>query len=81
MVAGGRWFVLDTGNNRILEVDEEGATLRILDKQRDARVELRGPMAIDSDGQYLYLANSGAGEILVLAPDGELVRTVAIPTQ
>jgi DNA-binding beta-propeller fold protein YncE len=78
VMAGGRWFVLDTGNNRILEVDEEGATLRVLDKQRDARLALRGPMAIESDGQFLYVANSGAGEVLVLTPDGELVRTVAI---
>jgi DNA-binding beta-propeller fold protein YncE len=75
---GGRWFVLDTGKNRILELNEEGAILQVLDKQRDARLALNGPMAIGSDGQYLYVANSGAAQVLVLEPDGALVRTFPV---
>ncbi len=75
---GGRRFILDTGNNRILEVDGEGATLQVVDGQRDARLALSGAMAIDSDGQYLYVANSGTGEVLVLTPDAVVVRTLAV---
>ncbi|MBI5285248.1 MAG: NHL repeat-containing protein, partial [Chloroflexi bacterium] len=78
VAVGGRWFVLDTGSNRILEVDRDGATLQILDQQRDARLTLSGPMAIDSDGRYLYVANSGAGAVLVLTPDGAVVRSFAV---
>ena len=75
---GGRWFVLDTGNNRILEVSADGAILQTLDQRREPRLDLRGPMAIASDGQYLYVADSGAGQIVVLTPEGGLVRTVPV---
>jgi len=75
---GGRWFVLDTGNDRILELDGEGAVLHVLDQSRDRRLALRGAMAIASDGTYLYVANSGAAEVLVLTPDGALVRRFAV---
>ena len=78
VVVQGRWFVLDTGNNRVLEVDRDGATLQVLDQQRDARLALSGPMAIASDGQYLYVANSGAGDVLVLTPDAVVIRTLAV---
>jgi DNA-binding beta-propeller fold protein YncE len=73
-VIGGRWFVLDTGNNRILELDGEGTVLQVLDSQRDGRLALRGAMALASDGRYLYVANSGAAQVLVLTPEGGLVR-------
>jgi DNA-binding beta-propeller fold protein YncE len=75
---GGRWFVLDTGNNRILELSREGAALQVLDQHRDGRLALSGAMAIASDGRYLYVANSGAAQILVLTPDGGLVRTFLV---
>jgi len=77
-VLGGRWFVLDTGNNRILELNGEGAVLQVLDQQRDARLILRGAMAIASDGRQLYVANSGAAQVLVLTPEGGVVRTFPV---
>ena len=75
---GGRWFVLDTGNNRILELSEEGAVLQVLDRRLDGGLALSGAMAIASDGRYLYVANSGAAQILVLTPDGGLARTFPV---
>jgi len=75
---GGRWFVLDTGNNRILELDGEGAVLQVLDHRRDGRLTLRGAMAIASDGRYLYVANSGAAQVLVLTPEGGVVGTFPV---
>ena len=77
-VIGGRWFVLDTGNNRILELGGDGTVLRVLDQRRDGRLALRGAMAIASDSRYLYVANSGAAQVLVLTPEGGLVRTIPV---
>ncbi|MDP2675638.1 MAG: NHL repeat-containing protein [Dehalococcoidia bacterium] len=75
---GGRWFILDTGNNRILELSKEGAVLHVLDRRLDGRLAFREAMAIASDGRYLYVANSGAAQVLVLTPDGGLVRTFPV---
>src|SRR3972149_3547493 len=54
---GGRWFVLDTGNNRILELSREGAVLHVLDRRLDGGLALSGAMAIASDGPHLYVPN------------------------
>src|SRR3990172_4367001 len=75
---GGRWFILDTGNNRILELDGEGAVLQVLDQRRDGRPALSEAMAIASDGRYLYVANSGAAQVLVLTPEGGVVETFPV---
>jgi len=73
VVLGDRWFVLDTGNQRILELNAVGAVVQVLDKRRDERLDFEAPMAIAGDGAYLYVANSGAAEVLVLALDGGAV--------
>ncbi|HLB27473.1 MAG TPA: NHL repeat-containing protein [Dehalococcoidia bacterium] len=75
---GERWFVLDTGNNRILELNGDGAVLQVLDQQRDGRLALRGAMALAGDGRYLYVANSGAAQVLVLTPEGGVVGTFPV---
>ena len=73
-----RWFVLDTGNDRILELDQAGIVRRVLDRQADKRLDLRGPMAIASDDRYLYVANSGTSQILVLEPGGRVEKVLAL---
>lgn len=78
VVLQGRWFLLDTGNNRVLELDEAGIVRRILDRRRDEGLVLRRPMAITSDGRYLYVANSGASEVVVLEPSGRVVKVLAL---
>ena len=75
-VLQGRWFVLDTGNNRILELDEAGTVRQVLDRTRDERLALRQPMAIVTDGRNLYVANSGASQVLVLEPSGRVVKVL-----
>lgn len=73
---GGRRFLLDTGNNRILELDEHGQIVQVMDRGREARLALAGPQAIASDGQFLYVADSKTAQVFALTPDGALVRTI-----
>jgi DNA-binding beta-propeller fold protein YncE len=78
---GGRWtlptsavtlgdatFVLDTFNNRILKLDAQGRLLATLDVTSDSLLDLQQPMSIATDGSRLFVANSLAGEIVVLTP-------------
>jgi hypothetical protein len=74
VVLGGRSFVLDTGNNRVLELNAEGAIIETLDHSREPGLALSGPMAIASDGRNLYVANSGGAEVVVVTPEGSVVR-------
>jgi DNA-binding beta-propeller fold protein YncE len=71
-------FVLDTGNNRILALDEAGTAGGALDREADERLALHEPMAIASDDEYLYVANSGASEVLVLQPSGRVVKVLTL---
>jgi DNA-binding beta-propeller fold protein YncE len=77
-ILDGRLFVLDTGNSRILELDEGMTVRQILDDRHDERLALQGPMDMTSDGRYLYVANSGASQVLVLSPDGRVVRVLSL---
>lgn len=71
----GTIFALDTGNNRILVQDRAGLVKRVIDGSVDGQPLLKAPMSIASDGRYLYVANSGASEVLVLDPGGRVVKT------
>ncbi len=72
----GWGFVLDTGNNRILELDGAGEVSRVLDGSMDERLALQGAMAMASDGRYLWVANSGASQVLALEPTGRVVKVL-----
>ena len=75
---GGSVFVLDTGENRILALDEKGRVTATFDKASDQRLDLRGPMAIASDGRSLFVANSLAAQVLVLDLSGRLQKTITL---
>jgi DNA-binding beta-propeller fold protein YncE len=75
---GDATFVLDTGNNRILKLDEAGAVTATLDRASDERLDLRQPMAMTSDGQRLIVANSLAAQILVLSTSGQVEKVVTL---
>ncbi len=77
----GRIFVLDTNNSRILEIDQGGKVLQVLDAQRDSRLALQSPMAMTAHQGKLYVANSGGGNVIVLDPQGtvEGVITPQVP--
>ena len=74
----GRIFVLDSNNGRILEIDEEGNALQVLDIHSDSRLVLQAPMAMTAYEGKLYVANSGSGNVIVLDPDG-VVEDVITP--
>jgi len=77
-VLDGQVFLLDTGNDRIVVLDGDGGVERVLDNRLDGRLVLEGAMAIASDGQFLYVANSGARQILVLTPAGEVTKSIEL---
>jgi len=74
-VLDGQVFLLDTGNNRILALNSDGEPERVLDGRPDGGT-LKGAMAIASDGEFLYVANSGARQVLVLTPAGNVTKTI-----
>jgi DNA-binding beta-propeller fold protein YncE len=76
----GLIFVLDTGNNRILEQDQSGAVSRMIDGSVDGQPSLQRPMALATDGRYLYVANTGASQVLILEPDGSTLKTLDLPS-
>jgi DNA-binding beta-propeller fold protein YncE len=77
-VLDGHVFLLDTGNDRIVVLDGDGGVERVLDSRLDGRPVLEGAMAIASDGQFLYVANSGARDILVLTPAGHVTKSIEL---
>jgi sugar lactone lactonase YvrE len=90
--AGGSWtipvdavrvgdatFVLDTGNNRVLKLDSAGRVIATFGGQLSARVSLQLPMAIATDGQRLFIANSLDPSIVVMDLSGEVQRALLLP--
>jgi len=78
---GDTKYVLDTGNNRILELDAEGRLAATLDRASDSRLDLRQPMSMATDGRRLFVANSLAGEIVVLNTSGAVDTVVRLEAQ
>jgi len=72
--AGGMTFVLDTGHNRILKL-EGGSVAAAIGGEPGGPV-LVDPMALATDGQSIYVANSTAGQVLVLGLDGQVAKTL-----
>ena len=81
--ADGAIFILDAGNERVLKLDQDGAVLGVFDKSSDERLDLRQPMAMTTDGEHLYIANSLAASVVVLDLTGRveavLPLEVALP--
>ena len=65
-------FVLDTGNDRVLKLDQDGAILGVFDKSSDERLDLLQAMAMATDGERLYIANSLAPSIVVVNFSGRV---------
>ena len=74
-------FVVDSGNDRILKLDEEARVLGILDRSSDERLDLQQPMAIATDGTRLFVANSLTSEVLVLDTSGVVEKAIALEGQ
>lgn len=79
VTVGDDTFVLDTGNNRIFRLGPDGATLATWGTRLDSANTLNMPMAIDTDGKQLFVANSLGAEVLVLDLTGKVKKTLALP--
>ncbi len=78
---GDNTFVLDTGDNRILDLDPQGRVTATLDSNSNPELALKQPMAIATDGTRLFIANSLAGNVLVLSATGVVEKKIALPAQ
>ncbi len=74
-----RIFLLDTNNNRLIEIDAGGDVVQELDVPGYSGPALQNPMAMTAHGGKLYVANSGAGNVIVLTTEG-VVETVITPS-
>ncbi len=71
-------FLLDTVRGRLLDLGTDGKNPRVLDKQVDPKLALSIPMAITTHQGQLYVADSGSGQVLVVAPSGSVTRTISL---
>ena len=71
---GERRWLLDTGNNRVIEFAADGAIARTLVTDPP----LSRPMALATDGLNVYVADSGAARVVVLAADGGMLRAFPV---
>lgn len=76
--AGGAVLVLDTSDDRILKLDGAGAVVATLAGDGTAGPLLQKPMAMTTDGQRLYVANSGASEVVVLDLQGQVAKRIPL---
>jgi sugar lactone lactonase YvrE len=72
----GQLYVLDSGNDRILVQDGAGIVRHVIREPADGSYAFDGPLGIASDGRDLYVANTGAAQLLVIDTNGTLLRTV-----
>lgn len=81
-IYGDSTYLLDTGNNRIVEVDSDWQMIRILDEFTNGSVpdKFKEPLGffVTDDGR-IYVADTGNNRIVVLENDGELVTTFTSP--
>jgi len=79
---GKRELVLDTNNGRILVVTADGKLAPVLETERTGDTSLRGAMAMTVHGGKLYVANSLAGNVMVVTSSGQIERVIKprVPT-
>jgi len=79
----GDLYIADTGNNRIIVVDDRGETvLKIIDSFDNGGTEdtFNAPTGVCiSEKEQLYIADRENRRIVVLEPDGRLVKIVENP--
>ena len=75
----GDVYVADSGNNRIVQLDESGRYVRSIGDE-EGPGQLNGPegVFVDKDGT-IYAANTGAGTIMKYAADGSFIQAFAKP--
>jgi DNA-binding beta-propeller fold protein YncE len=74
----GLLYVLDTNNSRILVLDGSGIVKHVMREPADGSYRLDGALGIATDGEFLYVANTDDGEVLILDMDGLLIRRIGL---
>jgi len=80
-VDGDHVYVLDTGNNRILSLDQEGAVDNIICETDDCALLLDAPQDMEYVNGVFYVANTEKGQVDVVTNTGTIVRTYELPIQ
>ena len=73
-VQGDNFFVVDRGTPRIFRLDGNGRLLATLGLESQGTYGLNG-LAVDLGGN-LFLADTGRNRIVVIAPGGQILRSV-----
>jgi sugar lactone lactonase YvrE len=73
-VQGDNFYVIDRGTPRVFRLDANGRLLATLSLESQGTYGLNG-LAVDLVGN-LFVADTGRNRILVLAPGGQLLRSV-----
>jgi DNA-binding beta-propeller fold protein YncE len=75
---GDATFVLDTGHKRIFKLDDSGQVVGTIEEGASGDVPLQQPMAIASDGERLFVADSLAGRVVVMSAAGIRERVIEL---
>ena len=78
-VDGDRIYVLDTGNNRILSMNREGAVDNIICETDECALLLDGPQDMEYHDGLFYVANTEVGQVDVVDGTGTIIRTYELP--
>ncbi|MBB6672174.1 YIP1 family protein [Cohnella nanjingensis] len=70
-----RLYVADTGNGRVLELDDKGRLIRAIG---EGELEEPTGLYVDESGQ-LYVADYGAEQIAIYDRDGKRIKTIGKP--
>jgi len=75
-------FVVDSGNNRMVEFDLNGNFVREIGKKGEGKAEFINPTGITADkDNNLYVLDSGNGRIQVLDRNGNFLRQINVNNQ
>lgn len=77
VAAGDRLYVADTGNNRIVQLDDAGKLVRTYEV-KESPLNRPSGVFVDEDGS-LYVADTGNQRVVKLDPSGKLVREYKRP--
>jgi len=72
-------FIADSGNHRIVELDENMEYVRSYDNAKGGKMKSPEGIFVD-ENLSLYVADTGNARILHLAPDGSLIEVFETPT-
>lgn len=70
-------YIADTGNNRVVHLDEKGKLIRIIDLKESPLNKPQG-LYVDDEGQ-IYIADTGNKRVVLLNKEGKLIHEYKRP--